>query len=317
MSAGWLSCCPNRNVQTVKAPDIAAKVLALGAIALIALPGDLVGGQFKRFPETVSPDGAYALAWGPTADQKFDAASLTEVPYADETFDEEIDFVGNYLIDAAAGKVIAMIPDFEFFRGPHWRKNRGSLEVGWSPDSSGALAISGGRWSSEGVAWIAARAHKIVDVKKELDDAFRSVLRKKEPKLAGISSIRFSEAVIPREGVLVVNVSGTIPKEQDTNVYQLKFRITGSGEKVHFHLLKERTLKESFSSFGDDLEAELNKAYGRLRAKLPEARRAVLLDEQRKWLKLREEMADDGCKTRFTEHRVIELRTRLQEEEGK
>jgi hypothetical protein len=117
--------------------------------------------------------------------------------------------------------------------------------------------------------------------------------------------------------VLVVNVSGTIPKEQDTNAYQLKFRITGSGEKVHFHLLKERTLKESFSSFGDDAEAELNKAYGRLRAQLPEAQRALLLNEQRKWLKLREEMTDDDCKTRFTEHRVVELRARVQEDEGK
>jgi hypothetical protein len=166
------------------------------------------------------------------------------------------------------------------------------------------------------VAWIAARAHKIVNVQKELEDAFRSVLRKKEPELAGISSINFSEPVILREGVLIVNVSGTIPKEQDTNAYQLKFRITGSGAKVHFHLLKERTLKESFSSFGDDAEAELNKAYGRLRAKLPEAQRALLLNDQRKWLKLREEMTDDDCKTRFTEHRVIELRVRL-EEEGK
>jgi hypothetical protein len=300
------------------ASNIAAKFLATAALALVALPGDLASGQFKRFPDTVSPDGACALAWGPVAEQKSDVASFTEVPYEDEALDQDWSdsSVNNYLIDAAAGKVIAVIPDFEFFRGPHWRKNRGSLEVAWSPDSSSALAIYGGRWGSEGVAWIAARAHKIVNVQKELEDAFRSVLRKKEPELAGISSINFSEAVIPGEGVLVVNASGTIPKEQDTNAYQLKFRITGSGAKVHFHLLKERTLKEPFSSFGDAAEAELNKAYGQLRAKLPEARRAVLLDEQRKWLKLRDEITDDGCKALFTEHRIIELRVRS-EEKGK
>ena len=302
----------------MKATNIAAKLLAIGGFAFVAHPTDLVAEQFKRFPETVSPDGAYALAWGSVAEQKTEAASFTEVPYADEAFDKDAsDNVSNYLIDAAASKVIAVIPDFEFFRGPKWRKNRGNLEIGWSPDSSGALAIYGGRWSSEGVAWIVPRPGKIVNVQKELEAAFRTVLRKKEPKLAADVSIYFSEPVVPREGVLVVNAGGTIPKEQDTEAYQLKFKITGSGERVHFHLLKERTMEESFSTFGDDPEGELNKVYGQLRAKLPEARRTVLLNEQRKWLKLREEMTDDGCKERFTEHRVIELRVRFREEEGK
>jgi hypothetical protein len=300
----------------VNATNIIGKLVAVSAFALVVQPGGLVGGQFKRFPETISPDGAYALAWAPGADQKFDAAVFSEVPYADETFDESTDFVGNYLIDAVAGKVIAVIPDFEFFRGPKWRKNRGSLDIEWSPDSLGALAIYGGRWGSEGVAWIAPRAGKIVNVQKELEEAFRGVLRKKEPKLAGISSINFSEPVIPREGVLIVNVSGTIPKEQDTNSYQLKFRITGSGGQVHFRLLKERTMETFYTTFGDDLEAQLNEVYPRLRARLPKARRAALLDEQRKWLKQREEMTDEGCRERFTQHRIIELRVRL-EDEGK
>ena len=285
--------------------------------ALVAHPADLVGGQFKRFPETVSPDGAYALAWGPVAKKKTDAASFTEVPYADEAFDENSsDNVENYLIDAEAGTVIAAIPEFEYFCGPKLRKNRGGLEIGWSPDGRNALAIYNGRWGSEAVAWIAARARKTVNVQKQLEDAFRSVLRKKEPKLAGISSINFSEPVIPREGLLIVNASGTIPKEEDTEAYQLKFKITGSGEQVRFHLMKERTMKESYTTFGDDPEAELNEVYGRLRAKLPGTRRAALLNEQRKWLKLREEMTNDDCKTRFTKYRIIELRVRL-EEEGK
>jgi hypothetical protein len=299
----------------MKAPNIAAKFLAIGVFALLAHPADLAGGQFKRFPETVSPDGSYALAWGPVAKGKTAGASFTEVPYADTDFDQDSsDNVGNYLIDAVAAKVIAVIPDFEFFRGPAFVKNRGGLDIAWSPDSSGALAIFNGRWSSEGVAWIAARAGKIMNVQKQLEEAFRSVLRKKEPKLAADVSIYFSEPVIPREGVLVVNAGGTIPKEQDTEAYQLKFKITGSGKRVHFHLLTERTMEESYTTFGDDREAELNEVYGQLRVKLSETRRAVLLNEQRKWLKLREEMTDEGCKERFTEHRIIELRVRLQEE---
>ena len=72
------------------ASNIAAKFLTIGALALVALPANLVGGQFKRFPDTVSPDGARALAWGPVAEQKSDVASFTEVPYEDEALDQVV-----------------------------------------------------------------------------------------------------------------------------------------------------------------------------------------------------------------------------------
>jgi uncharacterized protein YecT (DUF1311 family) len=80
---------------------------------------------------------------------------------------------------------------------------------------------------------------------------------------------------------------------------------------VQFHLQNARVIEESFTALSDDPEGELNKVYGQLRAKLPEARRAILRDEQTKWLKRREEITEDGCKTSFTNHRIIELRTLL------
>ena len=48
-----------------------------------------------------------------------------------------------------------------------------------------------------------------------------------------------------------------------------------------------------------------------MRAKLPQKQRDLLRDEQKEWLKLREEINDDNCKTRFTNHRIVELRARL------
>ena len=296
----------------MKARRIIVCLAAIAWVVFIAASRAFAGGQFKRFPETISPDGAYALAWGPTTDPPAKTAELSEVPYEDEAFDDaQSDSVDNYLIDMATRKIVATIPGFEYFAGPKFRRNRADLEIGWAPDAQSALAIYDGRWSSDAVVWIEPRAHKIVDVQKQLEEAFRKVLRKKEPKLADEVSIYFNYAVIPRAGVLILNASGTIPKQEDTEVYQLKFKITGAGDKVQFHLQNARVIKEAFTALSDDPEGELNKVYGQLRAKLPEAWRAILRDEQTKWLKRREEITEDGCKTSFTNHRIIELRTLL------
>jgi len=298
----------------LKARRITACLAAIACVVFIAAAPAFAGGQFKRFPETISPDGAYALAWGPMTDPPAKTAELVEVPYEDEAFDEaQPESVDNYLIDVATGKIVATIPGFEYFRGPKWHKNRGDLEIGWAPDAQSALAIYDGRWGSDAVVWIEPRARKIVDVQKQLEETFRKVLRKKEPKLAAEVTIYFNYAVIPRAGVLILNASGTIPKKDDTAAYQLKFKITGAGDKVQFHLQNARVIEEAFTVPDDDPEAELNKVYAQLRAKLPEARRAALREEQTKWLKRREEITDKGCKTRFTNHRIVELRTLLAE----
>src|SRR5205823_1705121 len=138
--------------------------------------------QIKRFPETISPDGAYALAWGPVV-EKSDRGEVTEVPYEDDAFDHanSENNVGNYLLDTAARKIVTTIPDFEYFSGPHWRKNRADLEIAWSRDSRTALAIYDGRWGSEAVAWIEPRSDKAVNVQKKLEKGFYKVLHKHEP----------------------------------------------------------------------------------------------------------------------------------------
>ncbi len=201
---------------------------------------------------------------------------------------------------------------FGFFRGPKWRKNRADLEIGWTPDGKSALAIYDGRWGSEGVVWIEPQTRKIVDVQKQLEQAFRSVLQKREPKLAADVSIDFSEPVILQNGRLIVNASGTIPKHDDTAAYQLKFDITGTGENVRFRLQHARVIDQPYTTPVDNPEVELNKVYAQLRTKLAEGPRSALRDEQTNWLRLREGIADDDRKADFTNHRIVELRVRLQ-----
>ena len=86
--------------------------------------------QFKRLPETISPDGAYVLGWGPL-EENSKPGEVTEIPYSDEVFDHANteSNVANYVLDTATGKIIGTIPDFEFWRGPNFRKNRAGLEI--------------------------------------------------------------------------------------------------------------------------------------------------------------------------------------------
>lgn len=291
------------------------RFLTIGAVGGLFLSSSVLAGeQFKRFPETISPDGAYVLGWGPSLEGSPELAELSEVPYQDEAFDEANREGGadNYLIDVAAGKAVAKIPGFEFFRGPQWHKNRADLEMAWSADAQSALAIYDGRWGSEGVVWIEPRTRKIVDVQKQLEKAFYGVLHKHEPGFDEVD-ILFRDAALVRPGLLVVHASGTVPKERDTAEYLLKFKVEGEGEKIQFRLQSGRKLPENAAPATDqENEAELNKIYSKVRANLSPARRDTLRDEQARWLKLRENISNEECRQRFTDHRIVELRARLE-----
>jgi hypothetical protein len=286
-------------------------LFALAAMALVfAGPGVSAAGEFKRFPETISPDGAYVLAWGPAEEKAGDTAQFDEIPYDDATSDEANSEgeVNNYLVDTATHKIVATIPGFAYFSGPNLHKNRGDLNVSWSPDAKSALAIFDGRWSSEAVVWIDPRTRKIVDVQKQLEKGFYALLRKNEPRFKTVE-VLFSAAVFPKAGVLILHASGAIPKEDGTSDYLLKFSVTGEGDKVQFRLENGRRLPENTTPLAADPEAELNRLYNKVRNSLSPRERDLLRDTQTRWLKLREQITDDNVRERFTEHRVAELRT--------
>jgi hypothetical protein len=279
-------------------------------VFLLAGPGVSVAGEFKRLPETISPDGAYILAWGPAAEKAGDTAQFSEIPFEDATSDEansEGD-VNNYLVDTATGKIVATIPGFAYFAGPSIHKNHADLNVSWSPDGKSALGVFDGRWGSDAVVWIEPRTRKIVDVQKQLEKGFYALLHKNEPRFKTVE-VFFSAAVIPKAGILILHASGAIPKEDGTSDYLLKFRVTGEGDKVQFRLEKGRRLPDDRTSLAADPEAELNQVYNKVRSSLSPRERDLLRDEQTRWLKLREQITNEDSRVRFTEHRTAELRT--------
>jgi hypothetical protein len=206
---------------------------------------------------------------------------------------------------------VAWLSGFEYFAGPEFRKNRASLEVAWRADSRAALAIFDGRWGSEAVAWIEPEARRVVDVREQFESAFGRVLRKAEPKFPQDCDMRFWNGVLLDGGVLVVDAAATIPKQQDTSHYRLKFKVDGAGEKVRFLLQGSRKLPENQDSGSEDAEAELNRVYTKLRTSLSEEQRKLLTEQQRRWLQRRDEITNDKSKEEFTKQRINNLRTRL------
>ena len=277
-------------------------------MVLLGRPATSAGGEFKRFPETISPDGAYVLAWGAGGEQAGDTAQFTEVPYENDDFDQaNVDAdVNNYLVETASGKIVATIPGFAYFAGSNLHKNRSDLKVAWSPSAQSALAIFDGRWSSDAVVWIEPRTRKMVDVQEQLVNGFYPVLHKNEKRFKTVE-VRFFGAVIPKPGVLVVRASGSIPKEDETADYVLRFTITGTGDKVQFHLQSGRRLPEESRALPSDPEEELNRVYTKVRSSLSSRDRDTLRDQQTRWLKLREQIANDNSRERFTQHRIEEL----------
>ena len=248
--------------------------------------------------------------------------TLKEAPRDQLSIDVDAS-VENFLVDAGAGRAVASIPDFYFFSGAEGRENRHSLSVAWSPAGRGALAIYDGRYSFEAIAWLDPATRKFSDVGKQLDAALECVVAehssKREARRARDHS--FAEPIIPSPGVLLVTgYAGSASNKADPGPdfgYHLRFKVTANTSgAVRLELLNAREVLEGDDRTIEDgrVEVELNKVYGQLRAKLEEAARKLLKDEEVKWLKVRESPpADDDIKADFTRSRITELRARARE----
>src|SRR5438046_9372606 len=96
-------------------------------LTLLWLHSQIVFGQahFKRFPETVTNDGAYVLGWGIKDDPAGSVDAKTEI-VADgpEKLDldsdqfEPYERVEDYLVDTATGNIVAHMPALPYYSGP-------------------------------------------------------------------------------------------------------------------------------------------------------------------------------------------------------
>lgn len=188
-------------------------------------PSSLVHSSVKTFlvfPDTESPDGRYAVAWGLPkhpevwakvcrfAEQHPLGAELPEqdLKEANEVFEsvhEVENDVENYIVDVHGEAIIrrfhcphglgsnatlrsALSMESEYWMTPGFHPNRHELEVLWSPRSDLVLINHTFRWDC--VSFCAASLGQTpseLDLNKPLGDAVRNLVAKSLPKGSGYS----------------------------------------------------------------------------------------------------------------------------------
>ncbi len=302
-------------------------------LTLLWLHSPIVFGQahFKRFPQTVTNNGAYVLGWGIKDDPAGGVDSKTEIvadgpekiDIGEQRF-ETSEGIEDYLVDTATGKIVATIPDFTYYAGSEGRENHFHLEVGWSPDNRGGIAIYQARYSTDTVAWINPTEHKTSNVWPQIEKAVRRVAVRKKGKEAADADyeIFVSNPVFvgPRRVVMDAVIGALSSKKPDAPSYsfEILFDVKGNLDAPQIELASAKSVSdESVPAVGDnEIEAQLNKVYHRLATALPPRDRESLKEEQLKWLTTREHITaaeedeKEFIQLRLTERRVAELEAR-------
>lgn len=211
---------------------------AFRCVAAVAMAGAFVAAGnaqenrpgFRRFPHTVSPDGAYVLAWG-WGEEEGRLETLKEWPPGQDNIAG--DAIANYLVDAVRGRVLAVIPEHDHYDGTPGVKRFSGLAVNWAEDGGSALAIYEGRWSDEAILWIRPRrrADTCVDVLPPLDAAYRRWLAQTE-KVADAGEVSFSlPALLPGGGLVIDGRARPMVNRPLEYNHRLRFRVKLAGEK--------------------------------------------------------------------------------------
>jgi uncharacterized protein YecT (DUF1311 family) len=307
---------------------------ALIALALgLWLPETLFGqAHFKRFPETVTNDGTYVLGWGLKDDPDGPPESKTEIiadgeqkiDVGEGSFDTT-ESIEDYLVDTATAKIVATIPEFYYYAGSEGQENHCHLEVGWSPDNRGGIAVYEGRYATDKIAWINPANHKAKDVTEPIEKVLRRVAIGKKGKSAAEDQISVGNPVFvrPRRLVLGVTMGALSSKREDAVSYafEVVLNVKGNLDAPQFEVSTVKWASkdsESESSSGnEDDEAQLNRVYHKLAGSLSAPDRESLKQEQLKWLATREHITaaekdeKEMTQLEFTRRRIAELETRL------
>jgi hypothetical protein len=296
----------------MKLSAVSHRLVALGlGLLLFDAPGAAAEPGFRRFADTISPDGVYVLAWGRDED-KDRPEKLREWPPGSDSIE---DSAANYLIDAKQSRVLTIIPERDHWVTADGRfKQFSGLAVGWSEDSQRALAIYEGRWRDESILWIDPKRRAFLEMAPQLIEAYDRFLAKKEKtKIADFDDfgiLSFSMPALLPDGVLVIDARAQqMINRPPTYSYRLKLQVKTVGEEVKCTLISGRKIPEPADD--DKVEDELNKVYQQLRAKLNEAGRAALKEKQLLWLKQREALVESK-RTFFTRLRTAYLRARAE-----
>jgi uncharacterized protein YecT (DUF1311 family) len=306
-------------------------------LTLLWLHSPIVFGQahFKRFPETVTNNGAYVLGWGLKDNPAGSVDSKTEI-VADGPEKIDIESIGvdvetferieDYLVDTATGKIVATIPYFTYYAGSEGRENHFHLGVGWSPDNRGGIAIYEARYATDKVAWINPTEHKTSNVWPQIEKAVRRVAVRKKGKEAADADYEISVSnpvfVRPRRVVIDAVVGALSSKKPDAPSYsfEILFDVKGNLDAPQFEVntvkWASKDSESESSGRNENEEAQLNRVYHKLAGALSPPDRENLKQEQLKWLATREHITaaekdeQEFKQLEFTRRRITELETR-------
>jgi hypothetical protein len=303
--------------------------LALSAaLMLFAVAPAWAGPNFLVLPDTTSPDGRYAFAWGLPAEFKVDWDKLRQTesdPVIEEfLFDRD---VANYLVDLQTNRVHVELSAAQAWQLPNGTHgNHRNLEIRWAPESDLAIAGYSEKWGSLSVEVFRIAkdgAQAAVDIKDDLEKAFRAHLGRTEGKRyaqrAKRLEVSFSQYTADGGGKFSAVAFAEIPKatadEDQFAEQRLRFSLTparAAGVAVKVIAIEDTSAPDA--ALAERLAAgdrQLNSAYQQVIAALDAAGVKKLRSEQRAWLKERDAVTDAEERAVFIEKRAQELRDRV------
>ncbi len=223
-------------------------------------------GPFLVLPDTTSPDGHYAVAWGlpkhpeiwadlrhwerdhPPSEERTepDSKQAKDIFAKVASVAEDVE---NYLVDLREGKIIhtlacprapgvpsdrSLEPDYYIVAGI--RPNRHSLEVVWSKTGDLVLVNHSYRWdcvSFCAVALIDGRPGRELDLNKQLGDAVRTFVVKSSPGLSDSKSdlnVAFSDLKQNSDTKFSVHAETSLGKKWAGDGADIEFTLTPSSK---------------------------------------------------------------------------------------
>jgi hypothetical protein len=204
---------------------------------------------FDVFPETRSPDGRFAVAWGvpgKTIDSVLLRENGGESDYTSEVL-ADCDKAQNYLVDIKKPGIVATLTGFKGF----FRENHGGVSARWSKTQPVALVTHHGKWEPRALSLVSTSGSQTALLSKLRND-IRDYLRRKGGKsYQGVKerlAFEVNDAVFfPNK--LTLTVTASVPKEEEGYsatvwaVYRFRVRESGELRVIDTHILPQGAKK--------------------------------------------------------------------------
>jgi hypothetical protein len=205
--------------------------------------------SFDVFPETRSPDGRFAVAWG-IPGKAIDSAQLRENggegDYASEVLGE-CDKAQNYLVDLKKPGIVATLTGFKGF----FRENHGGVSARWSKTQPVALVTHHGKWEPRALSLVSTSGSQtalLSKLRNDVRDYLRSKSGKKYTAVKEKLAFEVNDAVFyPNK--LTLTVTASVPKEEEGYsatiwaVYRFRVRESGELRVIDTHILPQGAKK--------------------------------------------------------------------------